>query len=48
MSDCIFCRIASGEIPASIVYQDDDLIAFRDIRPQAPTHIQIISKLYSI
>jgi histidine triad (HIT) family protein len=42
--DCIFCRIIAGEIPADIVYQDGELLAFRDINPQAPTHILIIPK----
>jgi len=42
--DCIFCRIVAGEIPADIVYQDKELLAFRDINPQAPTHILIIPK----
>ncbi len=42
--DCIFCRIVAGEIPAGIVYQDRQLLAFRDINPQAPTHILIIPK----
>ncbi len=42
--DCIFCRIVAGEIPADIVYQDEELLAFRDINPQAPTHILIIPK----
>jgi histidine triad (HIT) family protein len=44
MSDTIFGRIAAGEIPADIVYQDDDLVAFRDLSPQAPTHILIIPR----
>lgn len=44
MSDCLFCRIASKEMPAKIVYEDDDVIAFRDITPQAPTHILIIPR----
>jgi len=44
--DCIFCRIVSGEIPADIVYQDKELLAFRDINPQAPTHILIIPKAH--
>lgn len=39
---CIFCRIARGETPAEILYQDDLVTAFRDIHPQAPTHLQII------
>jgi histidine triad (HIT) family protein len=44
VSDTIFGRIAAGEIPADIVYQDDDLVAFRDLSPQAPTHILIIPR----
>ena len=42
MSDCIFCRIASGDIPASIVERNSEMIAFRDIQPQAPTHVLVI------
>jgi histidine triad (HIT) family protein len=42
--DCVFCRIVAGEIPADIVYQDKALLAFRDINPQAPTHILIVPK----
>ncbi|MDD5495201.1 MAG: HIT domain-containing protein, partial [Dehalococcoidia bacterium] len=42
--DCIFCKIASGSIPADIVYSDKDLIAFRDIHPQAPVHDVIIPR----
>lgn len=42
--ECVFCRIVAGEIPADIVYQDKELIAFRDIHPQAPTHILIMPK----
>lgn len=41
---CLFCRIAAGEIPAEVVQEDDDLIAFRDVNPQAPTHILIIPR----
>ncbi|AHE68234.1 histidine triad nucleotide-binding protein [Legionella oakridgensis] len=41
---CLFCKIATGEIPATIVFEDTEIIAFRDIRPQAPTHILIIPK----
>lgn len=44
MSDCIFCKIISGDIPADIVYQDDEVLAFRDLNPQAPTHILVIPK----
>jgi histidine triad (HIT) family protein len=42
--DCIFCQIASGQIPADIIYQDDEIIAFRDIKPQAPVHLLLIPK----
>ncbi|MBI3187395.1 MAG: histidine triad nucleotide-binding protein [Gammaproteobacteria bacterium] len=44
MTDCIFCKIAAGTIPANIVYQNDDVLAFRDLNPQAPTHILVIPK----
>lgn len=44
MEDCLFCRIIKGEIPADIVYQDEWVLAFRDIHPIAPTHILIIPK----
>ncbi len=42
--DCVFCKIAAGEIPADIIYQDEGVIAFRDINPLAPTHLLIIPK----
>jgi len=42
VSTCLFCRIATGDIPASIVYKDDDLVAFNDINPQAPLHVLIV------
>ncbi len=42
--DCIFCQIADGKIPGEILYQDEEMIAFRDINPQAPTHLLIIPK----
>ncbi len=42
MSPCLFCQIAAGERPATIVYRGDDVIAIRDINPQAPTHILIL------
>ncbi len=42
--DCLFCRIAAGDLPADIVHQDEELVAFRDIHPQAPTHILIIPR----
>jgi histidine triad (HIT) family protein len=44
MSDCIFCKIAAGSIPANIVKQDDRAVAFRDLNPKAPTHVLIIPK----
>jgi len=44
MADCIFCKIASGEIDAKKVFEDEDLVAFEDIRPQAPVHILIIPR----
>lgn len=44
MSDTLFGRIAAGEIPADIVYEDDEIVAFRDISPQAPTHILVIPR----
>lgn len=44
MTDCLFCRIAGGQIPAKIAYEDPDLIAFHDINPQAPVHLQIIPR----
>jgi histidine triad (HIT) family protein len=44
MSDCLFCRIIRKEIPASIVYEDDDVLAFNDINPQAPLHVLVIPK----
>jgi len=42
--DCIFCQIVAGKIPSKTVYQDEKVIAFRDINPQAPTHILIIPR----
>jgi histidine triad (HIT) family protein len=44
MSDCIFCRIARGEIPANKIYEDEDIFAFHDIHPQAPVHFMMIPK----
>jgi len=44
MTDCLFCAIVAGDIPAEIVFQDDQVLAFRDISPQAPTHVLIIPK----
>lgn len=44
MSACIFCRIADGSIPAKIAFQDDRVLAFHDVNPQAPVHILVIPK----
>lgn len=44
MSDCLFCKILDGEIPCDRVYENDQVIAFRDVNPQAPTHILVIPR----
>lgn len=44
MSDCLFCKIIAGDIPSTKVYEDELIFAFRDIAPQAPTHILVIPK----
>lgn len=44
MSDCLFCKIRDGLIPAKVVYKDDSCLAFEDINPQAPTHVLFIPK----
>ena len=46
MENCLFCKIVGGEIPATKVYEDEAILAFRDIAPQAPTHILVIPKLH--
>jgi len=46
MNDCIFCKIAAGEVKSEIVYQDDRVCAFKDLNPQAPVHILIIPKTH--
>ena len=43
-SDCLFCKILAGDIPADIIFESDDVIAFRDLHPQAPTHALIIPR----
>lgn len=43
-TDCLFCKIIAGEIPSTEVYSDDDIYAFRDINPAAPTHLLVIPK----
>ena len=45
-SDCLFCKIVAGDIPADIVYEDDHVLAFRDINPQAPTHVLVIPRTH--
>jgi histidine triad (HIT) family protein len=44
VSDCLFCRIVAGTLPAKIVYQDEQVIAFEDINPQAPVHVLVIPR----
>ncbi len=44
MSDCVFCRIASGDIPATLLHSDDRAVAFRDLNPQAPVHVLIVPR----
>ena len=44
MADCIFCKIVAGEIPSTKVYEDETVVAFRDVNPQAPEHILVIPK----
>jgi len=44
VSDCLFCRIVRGEIPSDRVHEDDEVIAFRDIAPRAPTHVLVIPR----
>ena len=44
MSDCLFCKIARKEIPAKLVFEDEDVVAFDDINPQAPVHVLVVPK----
>ena len=44
MSDCLFCKLIAGQIPATIVYQNDHVVAFTDITPQAPTHVLVVPR----
>ena len=44
MDDCIFCKIANGEIPTEFVYSDENIVAFKDLNPQAPVHVLVIPK----
>ncbi|HLR21858.1 MAG TPA: histidine triad nucleotide-binding protein [Tissierellaceae bacterium] len=44
MKDCLFCKIADGDIPSEIIYEDDKVVAFKDVDPQAPVHVLVIPK----
>ena len=44
MPDCLFCKLVAGDIPAAIVYEDERVVAFKDINPQAPTHLLVIPR----
>jgi len=44
MTDCLFCKMVAGEIQPDVVYEDDEILAFRDVNPQAPVHILVIPK----
>ena len=44
MTDCLFCKLLAGQIPAAIVYEDEQVVAFKDINPQAPTHVLVIPR----
>ena len=44
MSDCLFCKIARNEIPAKLVFEDEDVVAFEDINPQAPVHVLVVPR----
>lgn len=46
MSDCIFCKIANGEIPSDFLYEDERVVAFRDLSPQAPVHVLVVPKAH--
>ena len=46
MSDCLFCRMVNGELKPDVIYEDEDILAFRDINPQAPIHILVIPKTH--
>lgn len=48
MRDCLFCRIAAGEIPARVLFSDDEIVAFHDIAPQAPVHVLVIPRRHVV
>lgn len=45
-ADCLFCKIVAGEVPASVVYETDTVLAFRDLNPQAPTHVLVVPRAH--
>jgi histidine triad (HIT) family protein len=47
-ADCVFCKIVAGELPASVVHDDDDVLAFTDLDPKAPTHILVVPKRHYV
>jgi histidine triad (HIT) family protein len=48
MADCLFCRIIAGEIPATVVHEDQRTVAFRDLAPQAPTHVLVVPRAHVV
>ena len=44
MADCLFCKVVAGQVPATLVFQDDHVVAFKDITPRAPTHVLIVPR----
>ena len=46
MENCLFCKIIAGELPSTKVYEDETILAFRDIAPQAPTHVLVVPKVH--
>lgn len=46
MSDCLFCKMVSGEIQPDTIYEDDEVLGFRDLNPQAPTHVLVVPKTH--
>ena len=46
MENCLFCKIIAGELPSTKVYEDETILAFRDIAPQAPTHVRVVPKVH--
>lgn len=46
-ADCLFCKIVAGEIPAKVVYSNDDVVAFEDVNPKAPTHVLVVPRRHA-